>query len=124
MFLKTPELFILLPILLNLKGNLEMNLAARFSTSVKFLVQPWPDDCLLTQIFALPGKSGRLGSCSHAAFAHYRQFGLVASSGTRIWSHCRRRFICPRHRHEKRERHKLLREHVYDIECYGIGLRV
>ncbi|KAI9485724.1 MAG: hypothetical protein EXX96DRAFT_546222 [Benjaminiella poitrasii] len=32
-FLKTPELFILLPILLNLKGNLEMNLAARFSTS-------------------------------------------------------------------------------------------
>lgn len=37
MFLKTPELFILLPILLNLKGNLEMNLAARFSTSVKFL---------------------------------------------------------------------------------------
>lgn len=33
-FLKTTELFILLPILLNLKGNLEMNLAARFSTSV------------------------------------------------------------------------------------------
>ncbi|KAG1471855.1 hypothetical protein G6F56_001889 [Rhizopus delemar] len=32
-FLKTPELFILLPVLLNLKGNLEMNLAARFSTS-------------------------------------------------------------------------------------------
>ncbi|KAI9344752.1 hypothetical protein BD770DRAFT_397426 [Pilaira anomala] len=32
-FLKTTELFILLPILLNLKGNLEMNLAARFSTS-------------------------------------------------------------------------------------------
>lgn len=35
-FLKTTELFILLPILLNLKGNLEMNLAARFSTSVSF----------------------------------------------------------------------------------------
>lgn len=34
-FVKTSELFILLPILLNLKGNLEMNLAARFSTSVK-----------------------------------------------------------------------------------------
>jgi solute carrier family 41 len=33
-FLNTPELFILLPVLLNLKGNLEMNLAARFSTSV------------------------------------------------------------------------------------------
>ncbi|ORZ23096.1 hypothetical protein BCR42DRAFT_403964 [Absidia repens] len=32
-FLKTPELFILLPILLNLKGNLEMILASRFSTS-------------------------------------------------------------------------------------------
>ncbi|KAI9278076.1 hypothetical protein BY458DRAFT_74892 [Sporodiniella umbellata] len=32
-FIKTSELFILLPILLNLKGNLEMNLAARFSTS-------------------------------------------------------------------------------------------
>ncbi|KAG1151017.1 hypothetical protein G6F37_008322 [Rhizopus arrhizus] len=32
-FLNTPELFILLPVLLNLKGNLEMNLAARFSTS-------------------------------------------------------------------------------------------
>ncbi|CAO3666141.1 unnamed protein product [Rhizopus stolonifer] len=31
-FLKTSELFILLPVLLNLKGNLEMNLAARFST--------------------------------------------------------------------------------------------
>ncbi|KAI8149680.1 hypothetical protein BJV82DRAFT_588903 [Fennellomyces sp. T-0311] len=33
LFMKTPELFILVPILLNLKGNLEMNLAARFSTS-------------------------------------------------------------------------------------------
>ncbi|KAI8640900.1 hypothetical protein BD408DRAFT_418993 [Parasitella parasitica] len=32
-FLNTTELFILLPILLNLKGNLEMNLAARLSTS-------------------------------------------------------------------------------------------
>ncbi|CDH51662.1 solute carrier family 41 member 1 [Lichtheimia corymbifera JMRC:FSU:9682] len=32
-FTKTPELFILVPILLNLKGNLEMNLAARFSTA-------------------------------------------------------------------------------------------
>ncbi|KAI8990253.1 hypothetical protein BDB01DRAFT_501420 [Pilobolus umbonatus] len=32
-FLETTELFILLPILLNLKGNLEMNLAARLSTS-------------------------------------------------------------------------------------------
>ncbi|KAF7728310.1 hypothetical protein EC973_006251 [Apophysomyces ossiformis] len=32
-FVRMPELFILLPILLNLKGNLEMNLAARFSTS-------------------------------------------------------------------------------------------
>ncbi|SAM02658.1 hypothetical protein [Absidia glauca] len=32
-FLRTPELFILLPILLNLKGNLEMILASRFSTS-------------------------------------------------------------------------------------------
>lgn len=37
-FLKTTELFILLPILLNLKGNLEMNLAARFSTSVSFQI--------------------------------------------------------------------------------------
>ena len=33
MFLRVEELFILVPILLNLKGNLEMNLAARFSTS-------------------------------------------------------------------------------------------
>jgi cation transporter-like permease len=33
-FLRVEELFILVPILLNLKGNLEMNLAARFSTSV------------------------------------------------------------------------------------------
>jgi len=32
-FLRVEELFILVPILLNLKGNLEMNLAARFSTS-------------------------------------------------------------------------------------------
>ncbi|KAI7868763.1 hypothetical protein BDF14DRAFT_1790621 [Spinellus fusiger] len=32
-FLKTSELFILIPILLNLKGNLEMNLASRLSTS-------------------------------------------------------------------------------------------
>lgn len=35
-FLRVEELFILVPILLNLKGNLEMNLAARFSTSVSF----------------------------------------------------------------------------------------
>jgi len=32
-FIRVEELFILVPILLNLKGNLEMNLAARFSTS-------------------------------------------------------------------------------------------
>ncbi|PLW29108.1 hypothetical protein PCANC_23467 [Puccinia coronata f. sp. avenae] len=32
-FLRVPELFILLPVLMNLKGNLEMNLAARLSTS-------------------------------------------------------------------------------------------
>jgi solute carrier family 41 len=32
-FTKVSELFILVPVLLNLKGNLEMNLAARFSTS-------------------------------------------------------------------------------------------
>ncbi|OZJ01933.1 hypothetical protein BZG36_04832, partial [Bifiguratus adelaidae] len=32
-FTKTTELFILVPVLLNLKGNLEMNLAARLSTS-------------------------------------------------------------------------------------------
>ncbi|TNY18842.1 hypothetical protein DMC30DRAFT_354856, partial [Rhodotorula diobovata] len=32
-FIRIEELFILVPILLNLKGNLEMNLAARFSTS-------------------------------------------------------------------------------------------
>lgn len=34
-FIRIEELFILVPILLNLKGNLEMNLAARFSTSVR-----------------------------------------------------------------------------------------
>ncbi|GAA5931511.1 SLC41A family transporter [Sporobolomyces koalae] len=32
-FIRIEELFILVPILLNLKGNLDMNLAARFSTS-------------------------------------------------------------------------------------------
>lgn len=32
-FEKVSELFILVPVLLNLKGNLEMNLAARFSTN-------------------------------------------------------------------------------------------
>ncbi|GAA5834746.1 hypothetical protein JCM3766R1_003225 [Sporobolomyces carnicolor] len=34
-FIRIEELFILVPILLNLKGNLEMNLAARFSTSAQ-----------------------------------------------------------------------------------------
>lgn len=34
-FIRVEELFILVPILLNLKGNLEMNLASRFSTSVR-----------------------------------------------------------------------------------------
>lgn len=33
-FIRVEELFILIPILLNLKGNIEMNLSARFSTSV------------------------------------------------------------------------------------------
>ncbi|CAJ0825003.1 9811_t:CDS:2 [Entrophospora sp. SA101] len=33
-FNKIPELFILVPVLLNLKGNLEMNLASRLSTSL------------------------------------------------------------------------------------------
>ncbi|CAG8768846.1 1125_t:CDS:10 [Dentiscutata erythropus] len=32
-FVKVPELYILVPVLLNLKGNLEMNLASRLSTS-------------------------------------------------------------------------------------------
>ncbi|KAA1071721.1 hypothetical protein PGT21_017492 [Puccinia graminis f. sp. tritici] len=32
-FTRVPELYILLPVLMNLKGNLEMNLAARLSTS-------------------------------------------------------------------------------------------
>ncbi|POW22346.1 hypothetical protein PSHT_01440 [Puccinia striiformis] len=32
-FVRVPELYILLPVLMNLKGNLEMNLAARLSTS-------------------------------------------------------------------------------------------
>lgn len=36
-FIRVEELFILVPILLNLKGNLEMNLASRFSTSVSTL---------------------------------------------------------------------------------------
>lgn len=34
--MQVEELFILVPILLNLKGNLEMNLAARLSTSANF----------------------------------------------------------------------------------------
>lgn len=33
-FVRVPELYILLPILMNLKGNLEMNLTARLSTNV------------------------------------------------------------------------------------------
>lgn len=33
-FVRLPELYILLPILMNLKGNLEMNLTTRLSTSV------------------------------------------------------------------------------------------
>jgi solute carrier family 41 len=35
-FVKIEELFILVPVLLNLKGCLEMNLASRLSTSVLF----------------------------------------------------------------------------------------
>lgn len=35
-FVKIEELFILVPVLLNLKGCLEMNLASRLSTSVSF----------------------------------------------------------------------------------------
>ena len=34
-FKEVPELFILVPILFNLKGNLEMNLASRLSTAVR-----------------------------------------------------------------------------------------
>jgi hypothetical protein len=34
------KLFILVPILLNLKGNLEMNLSLRMSTSVSFAASP------------------------------------------------------------------------------------
>ena len=33
-FTRVTELFVLVPVLLNLKGNLEMNLASRLSTSV------------------------------------------------------------------------------------------
>ena len=34
-FKEVPELFILVPILFNLKGNLEMNLVSRLSTAVR-----------------------------------------------------------------------------------------
>lgn len=43
MFTQVSELFILVPVLLNLKGNLEMNLAARFSTSANMGQLDHPD---------------------------------------------------------------------------------
>ncbi|KAI9490003.1 hypothetical protein BDB00DRAFT_570839 [Zychaea mexicana] len=42
-FVQVSELFILVPVLLNLKGNLEMNLAARFSTSANLGDLDHPD---------------------------------------------------------------------------------
>ncbi|RCH99885.1 hypothetical protein CU097_008117 [Rhizopus azygosporus] len=42
-FTQVSELFILVPVLLNLKGNLEMNLAARFSTSANMGQLDHPD---------------------------------------------------------------------------------
>ena len=43
-FIRVQELFILVPVLLNLKGCLEMNLASRLSTSVQSSFFPSPSD--------------------------------------------------------------------------------
>lgn len=55
MFTQVSELFILVPVLLNLKGNLEMNLAARFSTLANLgdLDQPETRDTLVWGNLAL-----------------------------------------------------------------------
>ncbi|CAO3640746.1 unnamed protein product [Cunninghamella blakesleeana] len=54
-FSQVSELFILVPVLLNLKGNLEMNLAARFSTSANLgdLDQPVKRNALIWGNLAL-----------------------------------------------------------------------
>jgi len=49
-FVRVQELFILVPVLLNLKGCLEMNLASRLSTSVQSTVFLFPSD--IRQILA------------------------------------------------------------------------
>lgn len=49
-FIRVEELFILTPVVMNLKGNLEMNLAARLSTAVRRISSCRPskaDPCLL-----------------------------------------------------------------------------
>jgi hypothetical protein len=72
-FVRIGELFILVPILLNLKGCLEMNLASRLSTSVTLL-----------SIFAHEGEYGRIRYKTNATGHCDWKSRLVASPGSLV----------------------------------------
>jgi hypothetical protein len=70
-FARVGELFILVPILLNLKGCLEMNLASRLSTSASTLY--WS--------FLTPGKHWRIRYQANAQIDSYWEPCIVTSAG-------------------------------------------
>ena len=57
MFEHTRELFFLVPILFNLKGNLEMNLASRLSTAVGAPLHP-PSQTVLGELAHVGSRIG------------------------------------------------------------------
>ncbi|KAI8971820.1 hypothetical protein BDF20DRAFT_886653 [Mycotypha africana] len=70
-FTQVSELFILVPVLLNLKGNLEMNLAARFSTSANMgeLDHPATRNALVWGNLALIQVQGLISGCIAGLFS-------------------------------------------------------
>ncbi|KAI8364316.1 hypothetical protein EDC96DRAFT_565645 [Choanephora cucurbitarum] len=88
-FTQVSELFILVPVLLNLKGNLEMNLAARFSTSANLgdLDQPatrnalvWGNMALIQVQALISGSIAGLFSVFLGTILHPEQTTTVSES--------------------------------------------
>lgn len=80
-FIRIPELFILVPVLLNLKGNLEMNLAARLSTSVmihfRFKLCTTPAHPILNPFLPIVTQAN-LGDLDNRATCRKLVFGNLA----------------------------------------------
>lgn len=105
---KIDELFILIPVLNNMKGNLEMNLSARLSTSVSHFTLLTLLTLHILILKCLSGKYGRIRFRSRATGPTCRQhFAPPTPSSHRVFNcilliiRSRNRFETPSQRKEE-----------------------